>query len=247
MHSLFRAPVFAPRPAALWYTAAVAAAAAVFGTLLLLVVFGWDMLFRVDARVARDLHEWLVDSPATTRTIRILSDWVWDPNTFRLLTLALAVALWAAGNRRVAMWAAAVMALGGLSGGLCKLAVARERPTFADPVDTAEGFSFPSGHALNGVLGCGVLVIGLWPYLPRRARPAVVAVAVVSAVGVGFTRIALGVHYLSDVVAGWALGIVVLGVFWLAFELLWDPVEAEITPAAGPVIDLGRPEDRPPG
>lgn len=215
-------------------------AAAVFGTLLLLVVLGWAPLHRVDARVADDLHAWIDDRPTVVDVVRFFSDWVWDPNDFRILAAGLVAGLWVAGNRRNAVWVTTVMVVGGALGSLCKVAVARDRPTFADPVATAHGFSFPSGHALNGVLGCGVLLVGLWPLLPRRVRPWAVALAVVSVLGVGFTRVALGVHYLSDVVAGWALGVVVLAVSWVLFAALWDPVEAQITPGNDPRIDVGR-------
>ncbi len=222
-------------------------AAAVFGALLLMVVSGWDPLFEIDVRVARDLHEWARDNPGATRTMRILTDWVWDPITFRILVAGLTVGLWLRGERRIAVWAATVMTVGGFAGALCKLAVARERPMFVDPVDTAHGWSFPSGHALNGVLGCGVLLIGLWAWMPRRVRPFAVVAAVVSAVGVGFTRLGLGVHYLSDVVAGWALGIVVLAVFWAVVAVLWEPAEAEITPEIDRGFDADRSELRVPG
>ncbi|HSA51954.1 MAG TPA: phosphatase PAP2 family protein [Yinghuangia sp.] len=222
-------------------------AAAVFLALLLMVVTGWDALYEIDAQVARDLHGWVRENPGTTQAMRILTDWVWDPITFRILAAGLALGLWTSGRRRMAVWVVTVMALGGAAGGLCKLAVARERPMFVDPVDTAHGWSFPSGHALNGVLGCGVLLIGLWALMPRRVRPYAVVAAVVSAVGVGFTRIALGVHYLSDVVAGWALGVVVLALFWGVVAVLWESTEAEITPEIDRGIDADRSELRVPG
>lgn len=216
------------------------AAAVLFGTLLLMVAGGWDPLLRLDSRVAQDLHDWVVAHPAAKDTMRVLTDWVWDPIAFRLLAAGLAAGLWVAGGRRTAVWVVTVMAVGGLSGALCKLAVARERPTFADPVASAHGWSFPSGHALNGVLGCGVLLVGLWVLLPPRVRPVAVVAAVVSAVGVGFTRIALGVHYLSDVVAGWALGVVALAALWWLVGVLWEPREAQITPRN----DAANPADR---
>ncbi|MEU8132058.1 phosphatase PAP2 family protein [Streptodolium elevatio] len=241
------------------YAVPAIVSAAVFVALALLVALGWDALFRVDSQVARDLHSWMEARPTVVDVTRFLTDWVWDPNAFRILAAGLAAGLWAARRRRTSVWVVTVMVIGGAAGGLCKLAVARDRPTFADPIATAHGWSFPSGHALNGVLGCGVLLIGLWPLLPRRVRPVAVVVAVVSVLGVGFTRIALGVHYLSDVVAGWALGVVVLAVFWVLVTALWDPlesagavpedpeVEAEITSDADTGIDVGRPDGREPG
>jgi undecaprenyl-diphosphatase len=222
-------------------------AAAVFTALLLLVVLGWSDLHRVDARVADDLHTWVVANPSWKNALLFLTHWVWDPNVFRVLVAVACVGLWMRGDRRTAVWAAVVMTVGGLTGTLVKIAVARDRPMFVDPVATAGGWSFPSGHALNAVLGCGVLLVVLLPRTPPRWRFVLWVVAVVSVLGVGFTRIALGVHYLSDVVAGWALGLVVLAVMWLLFELLWDPAEAQITRSIGTRIDRDRPDNHPPG
>ncbi|MDI2131913.1 phosphatase PAP2 family protein [Yinghuangia seranimata] len=233
---------FTPRP---WHTVCALTGAAVFTVLLVLVVLGWGPLHRVDVRVATDLHTWVLEHPVRKDVLRFLTNWVWDPWTFRALVAVAVVVLLVRGDRRTAAWAAAVMIVGGTAGTLVKVAVARDRPMFTDPVATANGWSFPSGHALNGMLGCGVLLVVLLPWTPRLLRPLLWAAAVVSVLGVGFTRIALGVHYLSDVVAGWALGVVVLAAGWLLFAVLWDPAEAQITSHKPNGNEIGRSESRP--
>jgi undecaprenyl-diphosphatase len=74
-------------------------------------------------------------------------------------------------------------------------------------VDAAHYAAFPSGHAMSALIA-GALV--LWLLCRCGARPlwrwTAGAVAVVSVAGVGFTRVYLGVHWLSDVVGGWLLG-----------------------------------------
>jgi undecaprenyl-diphosphatase len=87
-----------------------------------------------------------------------------------------------------------------------KVLVGRLRPVVSTPVAAAPGPSFPSGHTLSATVLVGVLLLVALPVLaPRARRPVVVAgVAVVALVGV--TRFALGVHFLSDVVAGWLIG-----------------------------------------
>jgi undecaprenyl-diphosphatase len=76
--------------------------------------------------------------------------------------------------------------------------------------------SFPSGHAAEGVAGLGALAILAAERLPdRRARTWLWIAVVGAGVAVGLSRIALGVHYVTDVVAGWCFGLA-----WLAGCLL---------------------------
>jgi membrane-associated phospholipid phosphatase len=96
-----------------------------------------------------------------------------------------------------------------------KAAVDRPRPVWPDPVDSAHYAAFPSGHAMTATVVCGLLLWLLHHHGAGRAlwRTAV-TVAAVSVTGVGVTRVWLGVHWASDVVAGWLLGglVVVLAV-----------------------------------
>src|SRR5207245_9137475 len=68
-----------------------------------------------------------------------------------------------------------------------------------------------------GVYGGLLMVFG--PALSTRARKLVGTVLAVVVAAVGFSRLALGVHFLSDVVGGWALGVAWLGITAYAFEL----------------------------
>ncbi|MFG2990549.1 phosphatase PAP2 family protein [Streptomyces sp. NPDC048257] len=171
-----------------------------------LVVAGWPPLLAFDDRVARDLHAHAVARPALTQFMRVLSDWVWDPWTMRALAAVACVLLWWRGDRGRALRVALVtLAAAAVQQGL-KALVGRERPVWSDPVDSAHYAAYPSGHAMTATVVCGLL---LW-LLPRPAPPwaaAAWAMAVVSVLGVGFTRVYLGVHWLSDVMAGWLLGV----------------------------------------
>ena len=148
-----------------------------------------------------------MSEPGLTRTNRIFSDWVWDPWTMRALIAVAVVLLWLRGERLLAFWVAAASALAAAVQQILKAAVGRERPRWPDPVDSAHFAAFPSGHALTATVTCGLL---LWLLRRHGVRPAVwgtaLALAIVSVVGVGFTRLWLGVHWNSDVWAGWLLG-----------------------------------------
>ena len=92
----------------------------------------------------------------------------------------------------------------------------RERPDVAPAVPLPESASFPSGHAAEGAAGLGALAVLAAERLPdRQARTWLWVVAVVVGVAVGLSRIALGVHYVTDVLAGWCFGLA-----WLAGCLL---------------------------
>jgi membrane-associated phospholipid phosphatase len=70
-------------------------------------------------------------------------------------------------------------------------------------------WSFPSGHAMTATICCGVLIYLLSRVYPRRCGPGIACGALWLA-GVGFSRVYLGVHWPTDVLAGYAAG-----GFWL--------------------------------
>ncbi|MEA2247971.1 MAG: hypothetical protein QOH46_2500, partial [Solirubrobacteraceae bacterium] len=84
--------------------------------------------------------------------------------------------------------------------------VDRARPVLPDPVAHANGMSFPSGHAQSAIVAFSVLLLVFLPSLRGAWRWVAVCVAVMMVLGIGFSRVALGVHFVSDVLAGYILG-----------------------------------------
>ncbi|GCD98280.1 phosphatase PAP2 family protein [Embleya hyalina] len=199
-----------------------------FGVLAALVETKWSPLLDLDRDVATDLNDWVRAHPAWQHTLLFLTDWVWDPNVYRVLVAIMCGWLWWRGARRLVVWAVTSMLVAGLLGALLKFVFTRARPDLPHPVHHSDGWSFPSGHALTGVVGPGVLLLALLPLIPRVYRPFAWVLAIGSAVGVAFTRVALGVHYVTDVVGGWVLGLVVLAVTSAVFE--WWRRDAGLRP-----------------
>ncbi|MFE9927907.1 phosphatase PAP2 family protein [Streptomyces sp. NPDC005533] len=198
--------------------AATTAVTVPFVLALVLVESRWPPLYRLDRDTAERLHRAALEDPGRVEVLGFLTDVVWDPVTMRLLVAALVVWLLKRRAWRLAAWAAVTTTAGALLGFLTKNAVERARPHLPDPVAHAPGFSFPSGHAMTAMVSCAVLLLVLLPLVPPAWRPLPWALAVTSVLGVGYTRVALGVHWVSDVVGGWLLGLVVVTATTLVFE-----------------------------
>lgn len=178
--------------------------------LLLSQVQHHGTLVRLDTAAARDLHRWVRGSPLLVTELKVLTffgspPWLW------LLVAPAALFTWRRHHARLAVFLLVTTAGGGLLDTAVKIAVDRPRPSLVDPVATAHGQSFPSGHSMSSTIVYGALVLVFLPVLSRRLRPVLIGAAVVLVGAIGFSRLALGVHYISDVLGGY-----VLGMAWLA-------------------------------
>ncbi|MFZ1179427.1 MAG: phosphatase PAP2 family protein [Mycobacterium sp.] len=154
---------------------------------------------------------------------------------------AIAVIVCAAAAWRSHSWlplATVAIGLAGfaLAATVVKLEVARQRPPLPYAVMAVDGYSFPSGHAL-GVTTATLIsawTIERWLIRSWDGRIAVWTTAVVIIGGVGFSRVYLGVHYPSDVIAGWLLGTIWIGSV-LTCAGWWDHVRADQGPTKASV------------
>ena len=222
--------------------AAAAVVAVPFTLIMLLVLSEWEPLARLDRSVADDLNDVAREQTAFVDVLDAGSV-ILDPWVFRLAVIAAAVWLWQRGARRLATWAVTTAVIGGVLGVVLKLLVERSRPAFPEPVASASGFSFPSGHSLNAMLCVGILILIFLPVLSRGRRIVAYLIGAALVLLTGYDRIALGVHYVSDVVAGWGVALAVLAGTTGAFEV-WrrehglrpSPVTEGVEPEAAPSI-----------
>jgi membrane-associated phospholipid phosphatase len=174
-------------------------------------LFGWmvEDLQEGDTQVDEHLANWLHDhaTPALTRffeTVTVLG----NLPTLVLVVVVAGVFLW---RRRwledLTLLVVAAVGAEVLTVGL-KEGFRRERPFFADPLATEHTFSFPSGHASVSLAVYGTLgYIAARHLETRRAQVLALASAAVLVLLIGFSRLYLGVHFLSDVVAGYSVAL----------------------------------------
>jgi membrane-associated phospholipid phosphatase len=193
---------------------------ALTASLLVFSVIAEDVVgneIRADQRLADWLHNRAAD-PVTDvfRVVTFLGSFV----TLVAASLAAAVVLWRRSERAEAVFVAlAFVGAQVLTNGM-KLAFRRDRPSFPDPLATATTYSFPSGHALVSLAVYGALALIIARRLSSPVERALLFVGTgVLVFAIGFSRLYLGVHYLSDMVAGFAIGIAWLSLLYVALEV----------------------------
>ena len=127
-------------------------------------------------------------------------------------------------RKRIGFPAALTGALGFAVYKVLKTAIARPRPDSAMWLVTEHGYSFPSGHTMNGLICYGIIAFLVWRALHISARPrAAKRIAVLLGILVFFIAISrpfVGVHYLTDVVGGGCMG----AAWLLCATIFWDKV-----------------------
>lgn len=179
--------------------------AAVVAPLTLLVALA--LAVRANGHMAWDVRtlEWFESLRARPLNdfVEVLTDlgaiWIVAP----IATIAVIV-LWRRGRSRAALYVAITLAASVGFNAWLKVVFHRHPPNFVSVVVPPSHYSFPSGHTMNATTLAVTLIVVLWH--TRLRRPALI-VGVAYAVLVGLSRLYLGVHYPSDVLAGWALAV----------------------------------------
>lgn len=171
-----------------------------------------DPLTVVDAHVA----EWFRQraTPGLTAAMQVVTGFASTPWVI-CVAVVLGFVLW-----RKRCWyrllALALVIPGGMAQiPFLKMAFHRHRPGFEDGVRVFQGYSFPSGHTMAATLLYGVLAVFALLVLDAWRRRALVVLGAIGMISlVGLSRLYLGAHYLSDVLAAVAAGLA-----WLALSL----------------------------
>lgn len=194
------------------------AAAWMFGAIAEDVVTS-DRLTVLDGDVAQWLHRHA--QPTLTRAMLV---WTNLHSTIAVGAYTAIVALALALDRSWRRLTLVVVAVGGglALNVLMKLAFHRARPVFDDPLMSLATYSFPSGHVAGSTIFYGLGVLWVFARTPRPLwRALALAGAALTILLVAFSRMYLGVHYLSDVGAAFAEGVAWLAICVGALAAFW--------------------------
>ena len=147
-------------------------------------------------------------------------------------TIVIAIYLWLVGKTRMMAFMLAATVSGALLSSGLKYSFGRPRPDLVPHLSHVVSSSFPSGHSMISAvvyLTLGSLLGAIMPNVKLKLY--VLAVAIVLSVLVGISRVYLGVHYPTDVLAGWLAGLVWALVCWLIAR--WLQVHGQVE--RGPV------------
>jgi len=126
------------------------------------------------------------------------------------VSLALIAFFCVKNKRRAAITYAAILLLSAGLNNLIKLIIHRDRPQLL-PLEETTFFSFPSGHSMNSLVFYGLLAYFAYHYAKNKALGlSIYIIAVLITVLIGFSRIYLGAHYPTDVIAGFVAGMLIL-------------------------------------
>lgn len=159
-------------------------------------------------------------SPSTTRVARVVTE-LGGVTAVPLFALAASGYLaYFRGSRRPAALLTVSLVGSTVINSILKIMYRRARPTFFTHIVQEKSYSFPSGHAMASaaLAGCGCVLA--WP---TALRYPMIAGSAVYVPAVGATRMYLGVHYPSDILAGWCVSLAWVGevatIMWLVDRL----------------------------
>lgn len=128
-------------------------------------------------------------------------------STLGPVAIATVLGLALKGRKAEALWLFLSVGSGRLFVEAAKDILARPRPPLAGRLDEVTSLSFPSSHAAGSMLTMLALAL-----IFGRDRPWLTPMLAAFALGVGWSRLALGVHWPSDVLAGWGLALIWIGI-----------------------------------
>jgi undecaprenyl-diphosphatase len=227
----------------------VTVAALIFTILLIAVRLQWAPLESADHGAAADINSLIAGNATLVSAVNAVT-WLGSNGVLWTVIAAATVILAIRRQWRLAAYLLATGAGALILDPILKSLVGRLRPVVAHPIAHGTGNSFPSGHSLGSIVCYGAILLVFLPAARGRWRTAFIAVTVALIALIGISRILLGVHYLSDVLGAWAVGITWLGLTTLAFELtrsaagqpVTDPVTEGLEPEAHADLKPTRPE-----
>lgn len=173
-----------------------------------------QILLQFDTRLTHIITSW----PSQLHGFFLLITALGDP----IVTVGIGVVVMASGfmksNPRLILAGATVPATL-LAGSFFKVLFERARPLTEYAANLRlDTYSFPSGHTSGATIAYGLLAFVAWQVLPQPFSSIAVALLCILIIAIGISRVYLGAHFPSDVVAGWLLGLIGLAIIILVVK-----------------------------
>ena len=178
-----------------------------------------DVVNRESTRFDRAVSLWVhgFDTPALDAVMRLFS-FIGSFPVIAVVTLVVLIWCWRRTDRSAFAGMVGVFAIDETLNFALKHLFERSRPDLFQEIETLHSYSFPSGHAMAAAAVWGMIAVVIARLAPRmRLWIAVSAFALILLIGL--SRVYLGVHWVTDVLAGYAAGATILfaGILWLEF------------------------------
>ena len=195
-----------------------------------------DSVREHDVLVHRDqaLADWFhINGTPLGYRINVIISLIGSPPAMAALFCAAVLYLWRFKQRTlVVAWLLSYIG-GTILDGVMKEVIRRPRPEYATRFLHINSWSFPSGHSMGSLIGFAMLaytIIRVVPIKNVTAQSGIWVAAAIMVALVGYSRIYLSVHYLSDVLAGYTLGLLWLAVCFTGLQLVSRRAELRHTP-----------------
>lgn len=184
-----------------------------FLTIIVFGYFGWEEITVLDYQISSYFYK--LHSPLLNTIMTIITH-VGDLIVQTLITVTIVITLFALKKWRTALWYGLTVLIGaGLLNGAIKELYGRARPSQIQPLVEIGGYSFPSGHSMGSVIVYGGILFLIFRLIQSRSvKFFISAIIPLVILGIGLSRIYLGVHFPTDVVGGFSLGSA-----WLFFSI----------------------------
>ncbi|MFJ8451092.1 phosphatase PAP2 family protein [Aerococcus viridans] len=167
-----------------------------------------DFLTVIDQNIGQHLYRW---GPAPFTTFVQFFTLIGNAQGIIPLTMIIAGIFYYISRKwQVFLWIVFTILVGvGAVVNLIKHIIQRTRPSYLTHLVDQGGYSFPSGHATGAILAWGTLAFLTWYYFKDKypkMMPYLIGFTFFMVVAISASRLYLGVHYLSDIIAGWSIG-----------------------------------------
>jgi undecaprenyl-diphosphatase len=178
--------------------------------LALLVIF-------IDSACITFFDAWFYNEIASKISNNLTSIMIYISNfgsSIGIITLCICLFAFTKTRQKWALPVAVTVIISLLTNLTLKLLFARERPDILQLV-TESNYSFPSGHAMINMSFYAMILLLTWRYVGNKTlKYGISFICIVIPLLIGFSRVYLGVHYATDVLAGWLLGFAITGIVY---------------------------------